>query len=113
MSETILHIFSGFQLAVTDPINLLLMVAGTFLGLIVGALPGFSSPMAIVILLPITYHLKLPAISALLLMMGVYCGTKCGGSYPAVLLRTPGRLPVPVPHLTATPWHSAANRGKP
>ncbi|MBO4318322.1 MAG: tripartite tricarboxylate transporter permease [Mailhella sp.] len=109
MPETIAHILNGFQLAAFDPFNLLLMALGTFLGLIVGALPGFSSPMAIVILLPITYHLKLPAISALLLMMGVYCGTKCGGSYPAVLLRTPG---TPAGACTALDGYPMAQRGE-
>lgn len=109
MQETFLNILGGFQLAVTDPLNLVLMFAGTFLGLIVGALPGFSSPMAIVILLPITYHLKVPATAALLLMMGVYCGTKLGGSYPAVLLRTPG---TPAGACTALDGYPMAQKGE-
>ncbi len=106
---TMHHIGSGFYLAVADPLNLALMAAGTFLGLIVGALPGFSSPMAIVILLPLTYHLKIPAIAALLLMMGVYCGTKLGGSYPAILLRTPG---TPAGACTALDGYPMAQRGE-
>ena len=40
-----------------EPFNLLLLFLGTFLGLLVGALPGLSSPMAIIILLPVTYSL--------------------------------------------------------
>ena len=38
-----------------QPFNLILLFLGTFLGLLVGALPGLSSPMAIIILLPVTY----------------------------------------------------------
>ena len=41
-----------------DPINFTLLFLGTFLGLLVGALPGLSSPMAIIILLPVTYSLE-------------------------------------------------------
>lgn len=108
MTETLFHIWGGFELALTDPLNLVLIVLGTFLGLIVGALPGFSAPMAIVILLPITYNLKLAAIPSLLLMMGVYCGTKLGGSYPAVLLRTPG---TPAGACTALDGYPMAQKG--
>ena len=71
-----------------SPFNLLMIAGGTLLGMLVGALPAFSSPMAIVVLLPLTYHMD--ATPALLLMMGVYAGSKLGGSYPAILLRTPG-----------------------
>ncbi|MGY9059074.1 MAG: tripartite tricarboxylate transporter permease [Candidatus Puniceispirillales bacterium] len=71
-----------------DPINFTLLFLGTFLGLLVGALPGLSSPMAIIILLPVTYSLE--ALPALLVMIGVYVGTKLGGSFSAILLRTPG-----------------------
>ncbi len=108
VTATISHIGQGFYITVADPLNLALMAAGTFLGIIVGALPGFSSPMAIVILLPLTYHLKVPAIAALLLMMGVYCGTKLGGSYPAVLLRTPG---TPAGACTALDGYPMAQQG--
>ena len=38
-----------------EPMNFVLLFLGTFLGLLVGALPGLSSPMAIIILLPVTY----------------------------------------------------------
>ena len=71
-----------------DPINILLIFAGTALGIIVGALPGLSSPMAITVLLPLTYPLN--PIPAIVLLMGVYVGTKLGGSFSAILLRTPG-----------------------
>lgn len=109
IAETLNWIVEGFLITATDPLNLLLMALGTFLGIIVGALPGFSSPMAIVILLPITYHLKIPAVAALLLLMGVYCGTKLGGSYPAVLLRTPG---TPAGACTALDGYPMAQRGE-
>lgn len=107
--QTLNHIGSGLMVAAFDPLNLLMIFAGTFMGLMVGALPGFSSPMAIVILLPITYHLKVPSTAALLLLMGVYCGTKLGGSFPAILLRTPG---TPAGACTALDGHPMAENGE-
>jgi putative tricarboxylic transport membrane protein len=89
------------------PLNLLMIFSGTALGLLVGALPGFSSPMAIVVLLPLTYHME--ALPALLVMMGVYVGTKLGGSFPAILLRTPG---TPAAACTALDGYPMAQRGE-
>ena len=53
--------FEGLLTAFGDlaaPWPLLLIFAGTALGLMVGALPGLSSPMAIIVLLPITYQME-------------------------------------------------------
>ena len=99
-------LISGFA-SVLVPLNLLLIFLGTALGLMVGALPGFSSPMAIVVLLPLTY--KMGALPALLIMMGVYVGTKLGGSFPAILLRTPG---TPAGACTALDGYPMAQRGE-
>ena len=99
-------LIGGFgQLA--DPINLLLIFAGTALGIVVGALPGLSSPMAITVLLPLTYPLA--PIPALVLLMGVYVGTKLGGSFSAILLRTPG---TPAAACTALDGFPMAERGQ-
>lgn len=89
------------------PLSLLMLFAGTALGLLVGALPGLSSPMAIVILLPLTYTME--PLSALLTMIGVYVGTKLGGSFSAILLRTPG---TPAGACTALDGHPMAERGE-
>ena len=99
-------LLGGFA-AVLEPTNLVLVFLGTALGLLVGALPGFSSPMAIVVLLPLTY--KMPTLSALVVMMGVYVGTKLGGSFPAILLRTPG---TPAGACTALDGYPMAERGE-
>ncbi len=92
---------------VIQPLNLLLLFAGTAGGILVGALPGLSSPMAIVILLPLTYTMD--AVPALLTMVGVYVGTKLGGSFSAILLRTPG---TPAGACTALDGHPMAERGE-
>lgn len=78
----------GFMASVFTPWNLLISFIGSLLGVLVGAIPGLSAPMVIVVLLPITY--KMEPLPALLLLIGIYNASKLGGSFPAVLLRTPG-----------------------
>lgn len=92
---------------VFEPLNLFYLFSGTALGILVGAMPGLSSPMAIIVLLPLTY--KMDPLPALLLMMGVYVGTKLGGSYSAILLRTPG---TPAAACTALDGYPMAQRGQ-
>ncbi|MBO6947162.1 MAG: tripartite tricarboxylate transporter permease [Rhodospirillales bacterium] len=99
-------LLSGF-VHVADPMNLALILVGTALGIVVGALPGLSSPMAITVLLPVTYPFE--PIPALVLLMGVYVGTKLGGSFSAILLRTPG---TPAAACTALDGFPMAERGE-
>ena len=99
-------LLGGF-ITVLEPINLFLVFAGTGLGILVGALPGLSSPMAIIVLLPLTYSME--SLPALLTMIGVYVGTKLGGSYSAILLRTPG---TPAGACTALDGYPMAQRGE-
>ena len=40
-----------------QPFNLILMIAGTIIGIIFGAIPGLSATMAIVLFLPITFNM--------------------------------------------------------
>ncbi|MFZ7103812.1 MAG: tripartite tricarboxylate transporter permease [Peptococcaceae bacterium] len=68
--------------------NMLLIVVGTFVGIIVGALPGLTATMATAVLVPITFGMQ--PISALVLLGAAYCGAIYGGSISAILLNTPG-----------------------
>jgi putative tricarboxylic transport membrane protein len=102
--------FEGLLTAFGDlaaPWPLLLIFAGTALGLMVGALPGLSSPMAIIVLLPITYQME--TLGAFQLMVGIYVGTKLGGSYSSILLRTPG---TPAAACTALDGFPMAEKGR-
>ena len=78
-----------------QPLNFLLMTFGTLMGVIIGALPGLSGSMGIILLLPLTYTLEKSA--ALVMLCGIFCGSMFGGSVSAILLRTPG-----TPSATAT-----------
>lgn len=100
------NIFLGFGEVLTVW-NLVFIFLGTTLGILVGALPGLSSPMAIIVLLPLTYDME--TIPALLVMMGVYVGTKLGGSFSAILLRTPG---TPASACTALDGYPMGQKGE-
>jgi len=65
-----------------------LMLAGTVLGMIVGATPGLSSGMAVAVLLPVTFGMT--PLNGLIFLTSVYVSVTYGGSVTAILLNTPG-----------------------
>jgi putative tricarboxylic transport membrane protein len=66
----------------------LLIIAGTFAGIYIGAIPGLSVTMAVSVLITFTFSWDLN--EALSLMAGIYCGGVYGGSRSAILLNIPG-----------------------
>lgn len=70
------------------PLFLLLIVGGTFVGVIFGAIPGMTATMAVAVCLPLTYPLGLE--NGLALLLGLYVGGISGGLVPAILLNIPG-----------------------
>jgi len=84
----------GFEYALpvlTDPFVIGLIVVGTIAGVIVGALPGLSSSMAVALLLP--FSLYLDPIPAIALLSALYCAGTFGGSITAILINAPGAPP--------------------
>jgi putative tricarboxylic transport membrane protein len=81
------HLLHGFAVCL-QPINLMYTFIGVFLGTIIGVLPGIGPAAAIALLIPITFGMN--PTSALIMMAGIYYGTRYGGSTTAVLIRTPG-----------------------
>ncbi|AQQ52214.1 tripartite tricarboxylate transporter permease [Planococcus lenghuensis] len=71
-----------------QPINILWICVGGFLGTIVGMLPGLGPATAVAVLIPITFGMD--ATSALILMAAIYYGAMYGGSRSSILLNTPG-----------------------
>ena len=61
---------------------------GLFLGMFVGALPGFTTLMAMAILLPFSFFLD--PLFGIPFLIGVYKGGIYGGSIPAILVSMPG-----------------------
>lgn len=80
---------TGFAVAL-QPFNLMLVLAGCFLGTLIGALPGLGPINGVAILLPIAYGLGFPPKSALILLAGIYYGAEYGGRISSILLNVPG-----------------------
>ena len=76
---------------VTDPFVIALIVGGTLGGVLVGALPGLSSSMAVALLLPFSLYLE--PIPAIALLSALYCAGTFGGSITAILINAPGAPP--------------------
>ena len=87
--DILTHLLQGFAVAGT-PTNLLIALAGAFLGTIIGLLPGLGPINGVAILLPIAYAMKLPPESALILLCAVYAGCEYGGRISSILLNVPG-----------------------
>lgn len=77
----------GFTVAAT-PANLFWAMFGAVIGTFAGILPGLGASACIAILLPLSYGL--PAASAIIMMSGIYCGTKYGGAVTSILMNLPG-----------------------
>ena len=70
------------------PGNIVIGIIGTFIGIIIGALPGLGANIAMTLALPLTFNWS--ADTAIILLMALYCGATYGGSISAILLNTPG-----------------------
>ena len=79
-----LHILKNVFL----PFNLLMATFGVVIGIIFGALPGFTAAMGIAILMPITFSMTPEA--GLIMMGALFAGAMWGGSVSAILINTPG-----------------------
>lgn len=64
------------------------IVPAIFLGLIVGAIPGFSAANTIIILLPLTLAMD-PEVG-LIFMVALYASSRMGAGIPAILVNIPG-----------------------
>jgi putative tricarboxylic transport membrane protein len=86
---------------------ILLVWAGVFAGIWVGAIPGLSGTMAVSLLISFTFSWELN--SALALMCGVFVGAVYGGAITAILLNIPG---APAAIATGMEGYPLAQRGE-
>ena len=85
--DVIQIISSGFSVILT-PSNLFFCFLGCFVGTLVGVLPGIGSTGAVALLLPFTF--KMPAVTAIIMLAGIYYGAMYGGSTTSILVNIPG-----------------------
>lgn len=81
------HVIAGVAAFFTLT-NIVAVNAGIFFGILIGALPGLSVLVGVVLFLPFTYEMT--QISGILLLLGIYIGGTLGGSITAILVNTPG-----------------------
>lgn len=68
--------------------NFLIIPVGLAIGIIVGAIPGLTSDLGLILCIPLTYGMD-PTM-AILMLLAIYCGGTYGGSITAILINTPG-----------------------
>ena len=87
--DTLRHLIDGFGVAFS-PINLLIAAIGSFIGTVVGLLPGLGPINGVAILMPLAFAMKLPPEASLILLAAVYIGCEYGGRISSILLNVPG-----------------------
>ena len=81
------NILTGFVAVMTIG-NFLLMNAGVLLGFIFGAIPGLTPVLGMTLCLPLSFSMS--PVTAMVFLLGIYCGGAFGGSITAILIGTPG-----------------------
>jgi putative tricarboxylic transport membrane protein len=104
--ELLQHLSLGFQVALTQE-NFLYCLIGATLGTLVGVLPGLGPVTTIAMLLPITF--KIPAVSSLIMLSGIYYGAHHAGSTTAIMLNMPGE---PTSVVICLDGHPMARQGR-
>ncbi|MGI9423989.1 MAG: tripartite tricarboxylate transporter permease [Hyphomicrobiaceae bacterium] len=103
--DIITNLFGAMQ-ATLAPIMLVTLLAGVFLGMLFGALPGFGSSQSLALLFPLTFAMQTD--QAILFFLAIYSAAEYGGSIPAILIRTPG---TPAQSVTVLDGYEMAKKG--
>ena len=99
-------IFNAFALFATLD-NALALFVGVIFGVIVGAIPGMTTPMGVALALPFTFTMQ--PVTGILLLLGVYKGGLYGGSITAILINAPG---TPAASCTGLDGYPLAKKGE-
>jgi len=99
-------LLNGFAVALV-PANLFYAFIGVFIGTLIGVLPGIGPAATISMLLPVTY--AMPAVSAIIMLSGVFYGAMYGGSTTSILVNIPGEAASIV---TCLDGYQMARRGR-
>lgn len=88
LGESLLIVLQYVWEVISDPLFVGVMLAGSFIGILFGAIPGITATTAVVLLIPATYYLQLDL--ALIFLMAIFKGGMFGGSISGILIGTPG-----------------------
>lgn len=107
-----MDLFSNIALAGPELFTLTtmaLMLLGTFVGLLAGAIPGFTIAMAVVLVLPFTFAMS--PVQGLATMIAVYVGGLSGGLMSGILTGIPGTPSSVATTFDGYPMAKAGNPG--
>jgi putative tricarboxylic transport membrane protein len=102
--------FLDALLFVLAPYNFLLLFIGVAGGIVVGALPGLTGSVGIILLLPFLFYVE--PTNALVMLSGMFCGSMYGGSISAILIGTPGTPSAAATMLDGYPLSQKGHAGK-
>ncbi len=102
-----MSLFAQAIAIILQPQHFLLVLGSVLAGIVVGAVPGLTSTMAIGLLIPLTFTFS--KVSAFILLLGIYCGAIYGGSITAILMNLPG---TPTAAVTAIDGHPMTKKGE-
>jgi len=100
------NIAYGFQIGLM-PVNIFYCFIGCLMGTLVGVLPGIGPAATIALLLPTTF--RLPPVSGIIMLAGIYYGAMYGGSTTSILVNIPGEAASVV---TCLDGHQMARKGR-
>lgn len=99
------ELLSGFA-ALLHWETFLYLVAGYFMGLIFGAIPGLTATLAIALILPFTFAMDLT--NALVMVMAIFMSGIYAGSITGIIVNIPG---APSGAITSMEGHAMMKRG--
>lgn len=102
-----MDIFLSSAAEVLAPTNILILLASTVLGIIIGAVPGLTVTMSVALAVPLT--LWMDTTPAMMMLLGLYGSGIYGGSISACLLNAPG---TPASAATALDGYELGKQGK-
>lgn len=88
--------------------NMFAILLGTFVGMLIGALPGLGGPVALSLLLPVTYTMS--PLASVLLLLAAFQSAEYGGSISSIILGIPGG---PAAVATTLDGHTYAKKHSP
>lgn len=81
-------VLQGIMEVLSNPMTIVMVAVGTFIGIIFGSIPGLTATMAIVMFLPVTYAMQ--STQGISMLVALYIGGISGGLISAILLNIPG-----------------------
>lgn len=95
---------------ISNPMNLVLLLAGNIIGMIFGAIPGLSGTLAVMLFMPLTYSMNAGA--AIVFLLSLWVGGCSGAFIGSVLLGIPGSASAVATCFDGYPMSKAGKSGK-